>query len=148
MFKSQKEIYDKLNEKISPLSSDKIIFLSGKSGVGKSFVINSLKNSIQNRYSSPICYLNGDSVCQNRDYYCFKYALNNMTIKYEQRKKLTIIASKTVSDIPYCGTVSQEILSDIFDRFEIRQKQKNYFLNDDEQDIVYRLNYLWVFKVF
>lgn len=143
MFKSQKEIYDKLNEKISPLSSDKIIFLSGKSGVGKSFVINSLKNSIQNRYSSPICYLNGDSVCQNRDYYCFKYALNNMTIKYEQRKKLTIIASKTVSDIPYCGTVSQEILSDIFDRFEIRQKQKNYFLNDDEQDIVYRLNYLF-----
>lgn len=143
MFKSQKEIYDKLNEKISPLSSDKIIFLSGKSGVGKSFVINSLKNSIQNRYSSPICYLNGDSVCQNRDYYCFKYALNNMTIKYEQRKKLTIIASKTVSDIPYCGTVSQEILSDIFDQFEIRQKQKNYFLNDDEQDIVYRLNYLF-----
>lgn len=143
MFKSQKEIFDKLNNNISPLSSDKVIILSGKSGVGKSFVINSLKESIQNRYSSPICYLNGDSICQNRDYYCFKYALNNMTIKYAQKKKLTTIASKTVSDIPYCGSVSEEILSDFINRSEIRQNQKNYFLNDDEQEIVYRLNYLF-----
>lgn len=33
MFKSQKEIYDKLNEKISPLSSEKIIFYQENQGL-------------------------------------------------------------------------------------------------------------------
>ncbi len=143
MFKSQKEVFDKLKNNISPLSSDKVIVLSGKPGVGKSFVINSLKDNIQNHYSTPICYLNGDSVCQERDYYCFKYALNDMTIKYATKKKMTAIASKVVNDVPYCGSVSKEILSDLFDHSEIEQQQKSYFLSNDEQEIVYRLNYLF-----
>lgn len=143
MFKSQKEIFDKLNNNIGPLFSDKVITLSGKSGVGKSFVINSLKDNIQNRYSTPICYLNGDSVCQERDYYCFKHALNDITSEYATHKNWTSIVTKGVQDIPFCGSASEEILSNLFNYSEINQQQKSFFLSKDEQEIIYRLNYLF-----
>lgn len=143
MFKSQTEVFNKLNKSITPLSSDKVIVLSGKPGVGKSFVIDSLKDSIQNHYRTPICYINGDYFCQARDYYCFKRTLNDISSKYTSQKNWTNIVRKGVSDIPFCGSVAEEILSDLFDYSEINQQQKNYFLSKDEQEIVYRLNYLF-----
>lgn len=143
MLNNQNDIYSKLINDIKPLHSDRIIMLVGKPGIGKSYVVERLKRDLQEQYSAPICYLKGDQFCQNRRYYCFKNALNSLTIDYNKKKEITNIASKGAQGIPYVGPVTEKLLINTLNHTEIAQKQRNYFLdNDEEQEIIFRLNYL------
>lgn len=143
MFTNQKKVYDDLLNVIKPFSSIKIITLFGKTGIGKSFVIETLMNELQCNYSSPIFYIKGDQFCQDRDYYCIRQALNEITVSYEKRKGIKEVVSKGFENIPYVGSVVTKLVSNKLYQKEIKQKQKNYILDDEEQDIIYRLNYLF-----
>ena len=65
MLTNQKEAYEQLKEYISPLNGVKIISLSGKSGIGKSFLIQKLMDEMGEKYACPVCYIKGDQFCQN-----------------------------------------------------------------------------------
>lgn len=143
MFNNQKDAYKQLKKYIGTFGNVKIITLVGKSGIGKSYVIEKLIKKIENQYTCPICYIKGDQFCQNREYYCIKQALSQLTMAYEKTKDAKNIIADCLQDIPYVGTVSNKIISDKLNKEELEQKKKNYFLNDEELDIIYRLNYLF-----
>lgn len=143
MFSNQEEIYQKLIDNVSIFNTERIITLSGKSGTGKSFMIKKLIQEMSGKYSCPICYINGDQFCQERDYYCIKRALTKLVITYEKKKTIIESIEKIGKEVPYIGELQENILYNKFNEKDINQKQKTYFLNEDEQNIVFRLNYLF-----
>lgn len=143
MFSNQEEIYIKLVNDVSAFNSDKVIMLLGKAGIGKSFVIDKLMQEISGKYSCPICYIKGDQFCQDRDYYCIKRALTQLITTYDKKKNLVDSIAKLGKAAPYIGELQEKIISDKLNQKEIYQKRRNFFLNEDEQNIVYRLNYLF-----
>lgn len=144
MFSSQKEAYEKLTKIIDLLSPNKVVGLSGKPGIGKTFVVDSLIQMVNSKYSCPVFYIKGDQFCQDRDYYCIKQALSKMTIDYEKKKNIGDILTYSVQDIPYIGTLSAKLISDKVNEKDIQQKQRGFFWeNEDELEIIYRLNYLF-----
>ena len=143
MLANQKEAYEQLKENISPLIGIKIISLSGKSGIGKSFLIQKLVEEIKEKYACPICYIKGDQFCQAREYYCIKKALTQLTLHYEQDQNAKNLAADLFKDIPYIGTVSSKIISNKLHNQEIEQKNSSYFFNEEELEIIFRLNYLF-----
>lgn len=143
MFSNQKEAYAKLKKYIGAFSETKIITLIGKSGIGKSYTIERLIKEANAEYTCPICYIKGDQFCQNREYYCIKQALSQLTIGYNKAKDSRDIVADCVQDIPYVGTVSNRIISNKLNRKEVELKKENYCLNEEELGIIYRLNYLF-----
>lgn len=143
MFSNQEEIYKKLVNDVSAFTSEKVIMLLGKAGIGKSFVIEKLMQEISGKYSCPICYIKGDQFCQDRDYYCIKRALTQLITTYDKKKNLVDSIAKLGKAAPYIGELQEKIISDKLNQKEIDQKRRNFFLNEDEQNIVYRLNYLF-----
>lgn len=143
MFSNQEEIYKKLVNDVSAFTSEKVIMLLGKAGIGKSFVIEKLMQEISEKYSCPICYIKGDQFCQDRDYYCIKRALTQLITTYDKKKNLVDSIAKLGKAAPYIGELQEKIISDKLNQKEIDQKRRNFFLNEDEQNIVYRLNYLF-----
>lgn len=143
MFSNQEEAYAKLKEYIGVFSETKIITLTGKSGIGKSYIIERLIEEIKDQYTCPVCYIKGDQFCQNREYYCIKQALSQLTIGYNIAKDSKDIVGDFVQDIPYIGTVSNKIISDKLNKQEVELKRKNFFLDEEELGIIYRLNYLF-----
>lgn len=143
MLTNQREAYEQLKEHISPFNEVKIISLSGKSGIGKSYLIQHLMDEMREKYSCPVCYIKGDQFCQNREYFCMKQALTHLTLPYEEVQNAKDLAIDLLKDIPRIGSVSNKILSYKLHEQEIEQKNNSYFLNEEELDIVYRLNYLF-----
>lgn len=143
MLANQEDAYKQLEENISPLTGIKIISLSGKSGIGKSFLIQKLVEEIKEKYACPICYIKGDQFCQGREYFCIKKALTQLTLPYEQIQNTKDFATDLFKDIPYFGTVGSRVISNKLHKQEIEQKNSGYFLNEEELEIVFRLNYLF-----
>lgn len=143
MFSNQKKVYAELKKYIGVFSKTKIITLTGRSGIGKSYIIERFLEEIKDQYTCPICYIKGDQFCQNREYYCIKQALSQLIIGYNKAKDSKSIIADCVQDIPYIGTVSNKIISDKLNKQEIELKKKNYCLNEEELGIIYRLNYLF-----
>lgn len=143
MLNNQKDTYSRLKEYIGSFNGFRIITLTGKSGIGKSYVLQKFMEEAQEQYTCPICYIKGDQFCQNREYHCIKQALSQLIIEYEKIKDRENIVTDGLQDIPYIGTISSKIISDKLNRQEITQKRKSYFFNDEELDIIYRLNYLF-----
>lgn len=143
MLTNQKEAYEQLKEYISPLNGVKIISLSGKSGIGKSFLIQKFMDEIGEKYACPVCYIKGDQLCQNREYFCMKQALNQLTLPYKQVQNAKDTASDLFKGIPHIGSVSNRIISNKLNKHEIEQKNNSYFLSEEELEIVYRINYLF-----
>lgn len=143
VFTNQEVIYNKLLKLINPFSSLKVVTLSGKSGIGKSFVVEQLMNEIKDNYSCPVCYISGDSVCQNRDYYCIKQALNEISLSYEKEAEKKKILTKSFEDIPYAGSIITKLVSNRLYKKELEQQQKGNILSEEEMNIIYHLNYLF-----
>ena len=143
MLRSQKEIFEKIIDDIGPFSPKKVIALLGKSGVGKSFVIKAVQDCVQEKYSAPICYIKGDLFCQSRDYYCLKQALSTITTEYMTKKEKKEVVTEGIQGVPNVGLLGKQLLSNFFERKERKQQVKSNFLNEDELEIIYRLNYLF-----
>lgn len=143
MLSNQKEAYAMLKKYIGAFSEIRIITLIGRSGIGKSYTIEKLIEEAKDQYTCPICYIKGDQFCQNREYYCIKQALSQLTIGYDKTKDSRDLAADCVQDIPYVGTVSNKIISNKLNKQEVELKRKNYCLNEEELGIIYRLNYLF-----
>lgn len=89
-------------------------------------------------------HLVGDPILDSRNYYCFKNALNILTREYSKTKAVKETVTKSVQDIPFLGNTSECLLNETLFYKEKMQNQKSYFLeNEDEADIVFRLNYLF-----
>lgn len=143
MFDNQRDIYEQLKNCIGSFNGIRIITLLGESGIGKSYLIEKLMEDVKTQYTCPICYIKGDQFCQNREYYCIKQALTQLTVSYENIQGKKDIITDCIQEIPRIGSISSKIISDKLNRQEITQKRRSYFLNDEELDIVYRLNYLF-----
>lgn len=143
MLTNQKEAYKQLKEYISPLNGVKIISLSGKSGIGKSFLVQKFMDEMEEKYDCPVCYIKGDQFCQNREYFCMKQALNQLTLPYEQVQNTKDTVIDLLKDIPHIGSVGNRIISNSLHKQDIEQKNNSYFLNEEELEIVYRFNYLF-----
>lgn len=57
MFNNQQEVYNKIIKDVRENNANKIIMLNGESGVGKSFILKKMMDTLQPSYSCPICYL-------------------------------------------------------------------------------------------
>ena len=141
MLSKQQEIFEEL-KKIFYLSSCNIVTLKGKAGVGKTYVINKLIHEFEIKGDMTVCYISGDQFCQDREYYCIKQALSEISIKYEKKKKDVDLITGLVGELPSIGSISQKLVSDKLNYSDVNQNRKTFFLNnDDERNIVYRLNY-------
>lgn len=144
MFNSQKIVFSELVETISLLNPKKVIGLSGKPGIGKTYVVDTFIQMIKSNYSCPVCYIKGDQFCQDRDYYCIKQALSKITLGYEKQKNIGDILTHSVQDIPYIGSVSAKLVSDKVNKKDIQQHERGFIWeNDEELEIIYRLNYIF-----
>lgn len=145
MLNNQMYIYDKIQQEITPHYKNSIIVLKGKAGVGKTYIIEELITNINQDYNHPpICYIKGDQIGQKRDYYCIKQALAEVSVDYEKKKNDKALISELAQELPYAGDISKKIVSDKLNANEISQKRKMFFVdNADEENIIYRFNYLF-----
>lgn len=101
MLTIQKNIIDELN---AEWNDSEIHIIYGKSGCGKSYLAQEIIAQFQAEQSKNIAfYLQGDSLCENREYYAFKECLSDKLDKYYKKidnKKLT---SNIIKEIPTAG---------------------------------------------
>ena len=141
MFRNQKQAYSKLISIIKPYSEYKIVVLSGDAGIGKSFVVQELINAVADKYNKKICYIKGDQFMQHRDYYCIKQALEVVNYTYEKKMEtVEIVADETRKRYPFNSLLVSLATHTLWNQ-EKKQKKKGYKLNDDELNIINRLNY-------
>lgn len=85
-------------------NDSEIHIIYGKSGCGKSYLAQEIIAQFQAEQSKNIAfYLQGDSLCENREYYAFKECLSDKLDKYYKKidnKKLT---SNIIKEIPTAG---------------------------------------------
>lgn len=142
MLDNQKNLYNNLIREFDSYSRN-VIILKGNAGVGKTYVVNQLIKEFKVKKDFTICYINGDQFCKEREYYCIKQALSEMSIKYEQNQNDKTLISEFSGELPFVGNISKKIVSDKLNYRKVNQDRKTFFLNnDDEKNIVYRLNYL------
>lgn len=142
MFKKQQLIFEELKKECSNKFSNNVIVVKGNAGVGKTYIIKQLIQEFDNTTHMPVCYISGDQFCQERDYYCIKQSLLEISEKYEKKKNDKELISEFVGEMPYVGDISKKIISDKLNYADVDQDRKNFFLDNDEKNIVYRLNYL------
>lgn len=143
MLDKQQEIYEKLITTFY-LHDNNVVTIKGNAGVGKTYVANHLVDKLENEKKIDICYINGDPFCKEREYYCIKQALSEVSYKYERKKNDADLISEMVGEFPVISNISKKIVSDKLNYRDVNQNRKAFFLNnDDERNIVYRLNYLF-----
>ena len=143
MLDNQQDLFEKLIKKLDSYDQN-VIILKGNAGVGKTYVIDQLIKEFKARKDFTICCINGDQFCEEREYYCIKQALSEMSVKYAQKQNDKKLISEFSGELPIVGDISKKIISDKLNYKNISQNNKTFFLNnDDEKNIVYRLNYLF-----
>lgn len=143
MFNKQKYIFECLKREFYSDYINNVVTFKGKAGVGKTYVVDKLIHECQNNDDMTICYISGDQFCQEREYYCIKQSLSEVSVEYEKKKHDTNLIAEFVGELPQLGDISKKIVSDKLNYSNINQNRKTFFLNnDDEKNIVYRLNYL------
>lgn len=143
MLKGQEEIFEQLKNEIKSDSFNSVITIRGNSGIGKTYIMEKLIDEFCDKSDMSICYIKGDQFCQNRDYYCIKQSLSEISFSYDKMKYDKNLISEFVSEIPKVGDISKIIVSDKLNYSEVEQSRRTFYLdNEDERNIVYRLNYL------
>lgn len=143
MLDNQQDLFEKLIEELDSYDQN-VIILKGNAGVGKTYVIEQLIKKFKARKNFTICCINGDQFCKEREYYCIKQALSEMSVKYAQKQNDKELISEFSGELPIVGDISKKIISDKLNYKNVSQNNKTFFLNnDDEKNIVYRLNYLF-----
>ena len=107
MLTIQKNIIDELN---AEWNDSEIHIIYGKSGCGKSYLAQEIIAQFQAEQSKNIAfYLQGDSLCENREYYAFKECLSDKLDKYYKKidnKKLT---SNIIKEIEYSCAITPQV---------------------------------------
>ena len=101
MLTIQKNIIDKLK---TEWNYSEVHVVYGKSGCGKSYLAHDIIEHFQSENSKNISfYLQGDSLCQNREYYAFKECLSDKLNKYYKKIGNAQLTSNIIKEIPTAG---------------------------------------------
>ena len=141
MLTIQKNIIDELN---AEWNDSEIHIIYGKSGCGKSYLAQEIIAQFQAEQSKNIAfYLQGDSLCENREYYAFKECLSDKLDKYYKKidnKKLT---SNIIKEIPTAGEFLNFLYENAMFAKDKKQEQLSYILdNSTEMDIILKMRFL------
>ena len=124
MFKKQQLIFEELKKECSNKFSNNVIVVKGNAGVGKTYIIKQLIQEFDSTTKMPVCYISGDQFCQERDYYCIKQSLLEISEKYEKKKNDKELISEFVGEMPYVGDISRKIISDKLNDADVDQDRK------------------------
>lgn len=107
MLDNQQDLFKKLIEELDSYDQN-VIILKGNAGVGKTYVIEQLIKEFKARKDFTICCINGDQFCKEREYYCIKQALSEMSVKYAQKQNDKELISEFSGELPIVGDISKK----------------------------------------
>ena len=141
MLTLQKKIIDKLN---AEWNNSEIYVVYGKSGCGKSYLAQNIIEQFQSEQSKNIAfYLQGDSLCQNREYFAFKECLSDKLNKYYKKIASTQLTANIIKEIPTAGEFLNFLYENAMFAKDKKQEQLSYILdNSTEMDIILKLRFL------
>ncbi len=128
------EIYNQMH------AANTLFFISGKSGHGKTFSIHQVTQALEQSGYLLVSFT-GDSVLSEREYHPFYKALSEVlpfSAEYGPKKVL----SDCVDSIPKVGQGVNKILNFLSKRNAAQKKIRDLILNEKEQDIMCKLQYL------
>jgi len=141
MLTIQKNIIDKLK---TEWNYSEVHVVYGKSGCGKSYLAHDIIEHFQSENSKNISfYLQGDSLCQNREYYAFKECLSDKLNKYYKKIGNAQLTSNIIKEIPTAGEFLSFLYENAMFGKDKKQEQLSYILdNSTEMDIILKIRFL------
>lgn len=122
------------------MNDKKMFLLEGPSGSGKTYIMNKIVEELTQNEQFECFKLEGDSQCVERDFYPFFKSLNDQKAK-EFQNALKKIAPKALKSVPFVGNLSEAVIETVINRKEEHFRALNSYLNDEEKNILYRLQY-------
>lgn len=133
LFSNQIEVFDKIYKIIT--DNNDFILVKGKSGCGKSYLINYMRNSDAFCKEYSLIFIPGERFCDNRPYTPF----NNMSYSGSSHsQQFAEIASVAAKDIPYGSNLIQYFGKVLLKKNNIFYKR----LNKIEQELVAKLGHI------
>ena len=141
MLTIQKNIINKLK---TEWNYSEVHVVYGKSGCGKSYLAHDIIEHFQSENSKNISfYLQGDSLCQNREYYAFKECLSDKLNKYYKKIGNAQLTSNIIKEIPTAGEFLSFLYENAMFGKDKKQGQLSYILdNSTEMDIILKIRFL------
>lgn len=128
------EIYDQMH------AANTLFFISGKSGHGKTVSIEQVTYALE-QSGYLLVPLSGDSVLSEKEYHPFYMALSEtLPVKAEYGIKEVLVDYG--DNIPKVGKGVTSILNFLSKRESVQKKIRDLMLNEKEQDIMCKLQYL------
>lgn len=135
---NQNSFFDLIYEQMA--QGETIFFISGNAGIGKSVSIQMISDNLKSANMLPIC-LNGDSILSSNEYLPFLNALSE-ALPYNAEYGLQQIILDYSDNIPKIGKRITGILKLFAKRNEAQLRIRDLTLNEREQDIVCKIQYL------
>lgn len=130
----QVEFYNELKK---TLEEENFLCIIGKSGIGKSFLLEKLRDEyILDGYT--ILLFSGDKLNQYRPYFPFHRVFSSENLLHSI-KEFPIELSK---DIPHIGSLVSLLLEKLINRESDNLQRKYPYLNNEEKNIISKLKYL------
>ena len=134
----QQIVKNSLLEKLN--AGVKHFLIEGKSGTGKTYLMNEIIDEITYKDNYEVFYMDGDKQCTTREFYPIERCLSDKK-KDQLKSSLKNTLPLTARAIPFVGYASESVIKEIMNFSETKFKDANSYFTDKEISIIYKMKH-------